>query len=212
VAKITNKKQHSDANYKQLFAQNLSAVVEKFGWSQTEFGKRIKTSQVQAGKYLAGKTNLSFDVLERIEKATGVPIADFFRKDKGPDPVVRSLSEEVRDTIFEATQQGSHKLLDEFVAKVFPVVAKMQHELNTNKLTVKEEPTEKIEAFVNRLFDEFGVSAELCLLLDEGAEEEVLRVQFMRDFIHRYLEAGGKTAEGMRELISEFAAERKGKR
>jgi transcriptional regulator with XRE-family HTH domain len=212
MPKITKKTDTQMGEYSRIFSERLTAIIKKLGWSQTEFGKRMKTSQVQAGKYLAGKTNLTFETLDQLEKATGVPVADFFRKDNPPELRLRTLSEEVRETIFEATQQGSHKLFEEFVAKVFPVVAKMQQELNTKNLVIKEEPTEKLETFVNKLFDDFSVSPELCFLLDQDSEDDVLRIQFMRDLMRGYLEAQGKTADGMRALISEFSAKQKGKR
>jgi transcriptional regulator with XRE-family HTH domain len=210
VSKNTDKNDKITKDYAKIFSERLSAVVEKLGWSQTEFGRRMGLTQAMAGRYMGGKANPTFETLAKIEAATRVPVAKFFENNQPlPKPLIESnLSEDVRAAIEDATSDSS-KLLHAIAAKLGPVLEKLAPEGTSQSTEVKAAPKDKFTRFINKFLRDVGLTGNFYRLLDEDAAEEVLRLELLREITVTVLSEGGNQAKKARQMLNELLAQEK---
>lgn len=176
MAKLSKENAKGGGDYSKVFSKNLSAVVDKLGWSQREFGAQIGVSQAQGRKYLTGVSTPPFETMAKIEKATGVPIADFFRLDQIPAPRVErhELADEIKAAVKEESQENA-MLMKELLKKLGPFVSE------GGDVDVRPEPKDKLQVFFNRLLREPGFSGEFYELVDSGADYKALRKMLIKE-------------------------------
>jgi transcriptional regulator with XRE-family HTH domain len=99
---------------------NIRRVRTAKGLSQKEVTINAGLDTAQYSRIENGKTDPSVSTLERIAKAIGVPIADFFTEtDAEINTLNKSLMEKVTliESLPEQEQQAIYTLLDAFVGK-----------------------------------------------------------------------------------------------
>ena len=178
MAKTSKENDKNRQDYSKVFSKNLSAVANKLGWSQREFGAQIGVSQAQGRKYLTGVSTPPFETMAKIEKATGVPIAEFFRLEETPEPRVErhELADEIKAAVKEESQENT-KLMKELLKKLSPFIS----DIDPKKLEIRPEPKDKLQVFFNRLLREPGLSNNFYDLVDSGAEYKSLRKALLKE-------------------------------
>jgi transcriptional regulator with XRE-family HTH domain len=211
MAKTTKKKAEG---YAEIFSQNLTAVVQKFGWSQKVFGSEIGVSQVQARRYLTGDSTPPFETMTKIEKAIGVPIAELFRTSAKLEPRVvhHDLSDEIKAAVDESSSKANSKLMNEIFQKLSPILGSLEHEHGAEEIVVRNVPDGKLSEFINELLREPGLSADFYALLDSGADKETLRTEFLREIAQGLLTTGNPMSKRIRKILNEILAQEKEKK
>jgi len=116
--------------------------------------------------------------------------------------VVRhDLAKEIELAVGESTKANA-KLIGEFVQKLGPVLASLERDHGVEDVEVRKASKDKLGAFVNRLLRTPGIKmADFYRLLDEGAEDGSLKVEFLRSLSEVVLSAGGSDAAELRKVL-----------
>lgn len=188
-------------DYARIFSERLSAVVAQQGWSQEEFGRRLGTSQVMAGRYLHGKANPTFENLARMEAATQVPVSKFFENDEPlPKPVATNLAEEVKIAVSNATAENT-ALLKTIANNLEPAIASLDK--GDLPITAQTVSRGKLRDFVDQFTDE-SMTGYLYELMNKKAPLDEIRIEFVRELTVNLLSDGGDTAKELRRMLTEL--------
>lgn len=185
----------------KILIKNITALMQKAGWNQVELAKRTKISRPNLSNYLTGKTLPSVESLNTIADTFGVTIADLFATDERPEPKVHVEKTTLPDEIRSAIQAENSKLMSELVKKLGPVFSSLERDHGVEEVVVRKAPKDALGAFVNRILRDPGVSADFYRLLDEGAEDGPLTVEFLRSLNEGILSAGGSVAAELRKVL-----------
>ena len=63
---------------RRILARNVRRLRLARKWSQEELAAAARLHQVQISSIEAGKSNTTIDVLQRLARALGVPVAELF--------------------------------------------------------------------------------------------------------------------------------------
>jgi len=191
MAKKTDEKAVKKQGVREIFTRNLNLAVEKMGWSQSEFGRRLKLKSEQMGarRYLKGEVNITFDGFDRIEEALKIPIAKLFERDGS----AFATNLETTNTLRAA---------QEMIKKITPVLSKLNPEGLTEEFSPA--PKEKFADFINRFHQGRGVTAHFFALLEKEAPPEELNVEYLREVAVTVLSEGGTQAKRARKVLAEM--------
>jgi transcriptional regulator with XRE-family HTH domain len=179
--------------------KNVQILIKKAGWSQTELANRTGIARPNLNNYLNGKITPSVDSVGLIAEAFGVNVSELFNTDEVPEPRVEKLPEAIQ----KAIKNENVKLTQELIQRLAPIFSKLQREEGVEEIIIKEVPREKLSQFINAWLRDPGLSADFYKLLDEGADDELLRNEFMREVAVGQLSAGGTVAKKARKLLKE---------
>ncbi len=187
------------SKYSKLLMKNVQILIKKAGWSQTELANRTGIARPNLNNYLNGKITPSVDSVGLIAEAFGVNVSELFNTDEVPEPRVEKLPEAIQ----KAIKNENVKLTQELIQRLAPIFSKLQREEGVEEIIIKEVPREKLSQFINAWLRDPGLSADFYKLLDEGADDELLRNEFMREVAVGQLSAGGTVAKKARKLLKE---------
>lgn len=193
MAKKTEEKAVKKQGVREIFTKNLNLAVEKMGWSQSEFGRRLKLKSEQMGarRYLKGEVNITFDGFDRIEEALQMPIAKLFERDGAAFA-----------SQFETT--NTLRAAQEMIKKITPVLSKLNPEGLTDGMSIVQAPKEKFAEFINQFHKGRGLTAHFFELLDKDTPPETLNVEYLREVAVTVLAEGGFQAKKAKKVLLEI--------
>ena len=210
MERIVSKSSKKLGKSARALLQNVQSLMEKAGWNQAEFARKLKVAPTNVSNYLSGKNLPTIDSLEEIADVFGVSVAELFKADVSPEPRIykADLPETVRVEIANVRAEvatGNAKLKDEINQMLLPFLAKLKGELGVEEVVVRAVPKEKLSSFLSAFLRDAGLSADFYLLLDKNADTETLRVEFLREVGKALLSADESTAAKAKKVISELA-------
>ncbi len=187
----------------KILIGNIHALMDKAGWSQAEFARKLKVAPTNISNYLSGKNLPTVESLEEIANVFGVSVAELFQSHEKPEP--RVYKTELPDAVRAEITAGNAKLKDEINGMLLPFLAKLKVELGVEEVLVQPIPKEKISGFLNSFLREVGLSADFYRLLDKNADAETLRVEFLREIAQALLSSDGSIATKAKKVIMELS-------
>lgn len=172
-----------------VFAKNLREIVlEKLGWSHKRFGEELGISQAQATKYLNGLSTPPFEKLDLIEEKTEFPIAEFFRP--AHSDMKTKSSSELKGLLQKLSKAEGNPLTEIHV--------------------LEESKIDRLGDFVNDIFQNHQISEAFLDLLAEGADQDTLQIEFLREYCQMLIAGGGPLASRAKKVLSDILSVEKG--
>jgi transcriptional regulator with XRE-family HTH domain len=176
--------------------------MDKAGWTPAQLADRLGIKRPNLSNYLNGKNVPTVDSIEAIADLFGVTVADLFSTDEVPEPKVLVEKTTLPDEIRSAIQSENSKLMSELIQRLSPALVTLERDHGVEDVVVRKASKDKLGAFVNRLLRTPGIKmADFYRLLDEGAEDGPLKVEFLRSLSEVILSAGGPDAAELRKVL-----------
>jgi transcriptional regulator with XRE-family HTH domain len=195
------------SKYTKLLIKNINTLMKTAGLNQSQLAVKLGIAPGNVNNWLNGKNVPSVETLASIADVFGVTVAELFKMDSPPEPRM-----ELPDTIRDAIHEGNAKLLQQINQKLGPVLTALGRDHGAEEIVFRNVPKEKLSEFINHLLHDPGLTADFYRLLDEGADDETLRLEFLSDLIRGILDTKGPLAIKVKKLMQELAAEGKGKK
>lgn len=172
-----------------VFSKNLrEIVIHRLGWSHKRFGQELEFSQAQATKYLNGISTPPFEKLDLIEQKTGVPIPEFFRSETD-NPTPKS-SKELKGLLQKLSDTNGNPLTE-------------IHVLEGSK-------NDRLEDFLRDILQDHHISEAFLDLLAEGADQDTLQIEFLREYCQMLIASGSSLAGRAKKVLSDILSAEKG--
>lgn len=167
--------------------------------NQSQLALKLKVAPGNVNNWLNGKNVPSLESIEDIANVFKVSLSELFQTEDTPKPRV-----ELPDTVRDAIERGNTKLKDEINQMLSPFLTRLKDELGVEEVVVKTVPKEKLSGFLNAFLRDVGLSADFYLLLDRGADNETLRLEFLREIGQALLSSDESTAARAKKVIAEL--------
>lgn len=96
------------SNAANSFKINVSTLLNRAGWSQSELARRMKMAQSAVNRYLRGENIPGIDVVERFAEVFGVTVSELLSSSAIPSPRIErtDVPAEIQKAIEEGIKRG----------------------------------------------------------------------------------------------------------